>query len=110
MLTAAEFGLQERHLLEINSILQKYPEIEKAVIFGSRATKTNKHASDIDLALWFTSDISYDISKRIISKVIADFEESRLPYFVDVIDYINTDNNVLRTNIDRDGKLIYSSL
>ncbi|MEN9416125.1 MAG: hypothetical protein RLZ62_2429, partial [Bacteroidota bacterium] len=30
----ADFGLQERDLLAIRSILEKYPEVKQAFIFG----------------------------------------------------------------------------
>jgi predicted nucleotidyltransferase len=107
MLTARDFGLQEKHLAEIISILQRYSEIKKAVIFGSRATKTHKAASDIDLALWFhEAFVNAESGQKIISRILADFEESSLPYFVDVVDYIHVNSNLLRTNIDRDGKMI----
>ena len=45
------FGLTETQLTEITSILQKYPEVSRALIFGSRAMGNYGIASDIDLAI-----------------------------------------------------------
>jgi predicted nucleotidyltransferase len=46
-----KYGLSEKQLMEITSKLAEIPEIEEAVLFGSRAIGTYKEASDIDIAL-----------------------------------------------------------
>ena len=45
------FGLTEAQLAEITAILQKYPEVSRGLIFGSRARGNYAIASDIDLAI-----------------------------------------------------------
>lgn len=47
----ANHGLGEKTLTQIVSVLAGFPEIQKAVLFGSRAKGTHKRGSDIDLAL-----------------------------------------------------------
>jgi predicted nucleotidyltransferase len=46
------FGLEENDINIICSYLSKYPEIEKATIFGSRAKGNFKKGSDVDIALY----------------------------------------------------------
>jgi predicted nucleotidyltransferase len=46
-----KFGLSNKQLEEIISVIQQYPEVEEAVLFGSRAINTFKEASDVDIAL-----------------------------------------------------------
>jgi len=44
-------GLTEADINCIRTAIEQFPEIEEAVIFGSRAKGTYKKASDIDLAI-----------------------------------------------------------
>ena|SRR6056297_1738681 len=47
---AIMYGLRERDLEYIHAALSKCPQVEKAIIFGSRALGNYKKGSDIDLA------------------------------------------------------------
>lgn len=64
-------------------ILQKHLQPNVNVwVFGSRAKWTATNASDLDLALEGTGKIGYET----IDALEYDFDESDLPYKVDVID------------------------
>ena len=63
-------------------IIKKYLPNTKIYLFGSRARKTNTPGSDIDLAI----DSETKIDFKIISKIKNDIEESKIPFFVDVLD------------------------
>jgi predicted nucleotidyltransferase len=54
----------------------------RVTAFGSRANGRSTSRSDLDLAVDNGAPLSLDESARINS----DFSESRLPYFVDVVD------------------------
>jgi len=45
------FGLSDKTCATIGQILGQYPQIEKAIIYGSRAKGNYKDGSDIDLTL-----------------------------------------------------------
>ena len=45
------YGLKEKHIKAINSVFSKYPQIEKAILYGSRAKGNYRNGSDIDLTL-----------------------------------------------------------
>jgi predicted nucleotidyltransferase len=45
------FGLKEKDITDIRAVLQSFPEVEKALIFGSRARGNHRHGSDVDMAL-----------------------------------------------------------
>lgn len=47
----SKFGLSDKSIEQIHSILRKYPEIETAVIYGSRAKENYREGSDVDLTL-----------------------------------------------------------
>jgi predicted nucleotidyltransferase len=47
-----EFGLPDSTCTTVRQILASYPQIEKAVLYGSRAKGNYKAGSDIDLTLF----------------------------------------------------------
>ncbi len=59
-------GLTGNTVGQIAGVLERFPAVEKAVLFGSRAKATHKRGSDIDLALegaaldWRTVGAIYD--------------------------------------------------
>jgi predicted nucleotidyltransferase len=46
------FGLTETTIQKINGIFTRYPQVEKTVLYGSRAKGNFKNGSDIDLTLF----------------------------------------------------------
>jgi len=97
-----DFGLPQRTIDTIRRILAEIPEVEKAVIFGSRAKGTYRPGSDIDLAL-FGPRLDLDTLGRIAGRL----DESPIPYQVDLclVDWI--DQPGLREHIERVGKVFY---
>ncbi|MCY3934377.1 MAG: restriction endonuclease subunit S [Chloroflexi bacterium] len=71
------------HLEAVQCILRKHlPAGVMVSVFGSRANWTSKDSSDLDLAVQGTAAIDHETMARL---EIA-FEESDLPYTVDVVD------------------------
>ncbi|MCK5682446.1 nucleotidyltransferase domain-containing protein [bacterium] len=93
-----QFGLTERDIITIQTILRKYSEIQSTVIFGSRAKGTFSIGSDIDLAVF--GDV---VNETLLYKIKADFSDSSLPYFIDLICYSSLKNSALKEHIDRVG-------
>ncbi len=92
------FGLRESDLSQLKSLIKKYPQIEKVIIFGSRAKGNYRPGSDVDIALKgvLTDELLLEI-KYLLN------EESDMPYFFDVLDYHTVDNPDLIKHIDRVG-------
>ena len=66
-------------------ILKKHIPDEKVWVFGSRAKRTANNSSDLDLVI-----VSKDkISPRVMAALNFDFEESDLPFKVDILDWQN---------------------
>ena len=96
-------GLKPRDIATVVEVLQKYPEVETAILYGSRALGTYKKGSDIDLALK-----GEHLSSRICSSIHFELEEDTLlPYFFDVTHYETISNEQLKEHIDRVGKVVY---
>lgn len=98
------FGLLDRDIMYITKALEKHGEIEKAIIFGSRAMGNYKKGSDVDIAI-----IGKDVNRMIIYNVDDYLNEVYpLPYFFDVIQYNEITNKNLIDHINNEGKIIYT--
>lgn len=86
--------------MTIQEILTPHQAITHAILFGSRARGTFKPTSDVDIAL------KGAITIKLIAKIKAEFEESNLPFFVDIVDYVKV-NEELKNHIDAQGKILY---
>jgi len=93
-------GLTQTDIKRITAAIKQFPEIEEAVIFGSRAKGTHKKASDVDLAIK-GSEVTAETINR-LSFLLN--EELPLPYFFDVVHYGALENQALVEHIDRVGK------
>jgi uncharacterized protein len=97
------FGLLDRDIENICDALKKFKEVEKAIIFGSRAMGNYKKGSDIDLAI-----VGQHITPEIIYKLDDYLNEIYpIPYFFDVIHYDSVTNENLKKHIENEGKLFY---
>ncbi len=83
-----DIDISPRHLELIKRILRKNLPVSAQVwAFGSRVKATAKPYSDLDLAI----DAHEPLSLTILAKLSDDFEESILPYKVDIIDWQTVD-------------------
>lgn len=71
------------HLEIIHKILRRHVPDCEVRVFGSRITSTIKRYSDLDLALVGKEKISSDI----LYSLKEDFQESDLPFRVDILDW-----------------------
>jgi predicted nucleotidyltransferase len=102
-LGARQYGLSARALGTVKKLLAKYPGIRSAVLYGSRAKGSYKNGSDIDLAL-HTDDT---FAHADLLRLIGDFDDSDLPYMVDILEYRKLQNESLKEHIRRVGKVLY---
>lgn len=98
-----KFGLSREDLNYITQAIAGFAEIDKAVIFGSRAKGSYKQGSDVDIAIY-----GHNVSFHTVSKLHALLEdESPMPYFFDVVDGTHLDHADLKDHIERVGQPIY---
>ncbi len=90
------FGLTEDELATILQIVKRN-NIQTCILFGSRAMGNYKKGSDVDLAvIGDDRKLSYCLN-----------EESNLPYFFDVMNLEQLENENLLAHIRRVGKSLY---
>ena len=97
------YGLLDKDLNFILDGLGKFSEIEKAVIFGSRAMGNYKKGSDIDLVI-----MGNKVTNNILINLYDYLNEvCPIPYFFDLLHYENINNEKLKEHINNYGKVIY---
>lgn len=97
------YGLKASDLDVISEIFERFPDVESAWVYGSRALGTQKQGSDVDIALK-----GKDISRDTVVKISALLnEESPLPYHFDITNYHTIKNVQLKEHIDRVGVMLY---
>lgn len=77
------YGLSESNIEEIFNQVSRFLEIEKAVLFGSRAKGNYKSGSDVDIPI-LGDNVSHS---TIVSLSELLNEESMMPYKFDIISY-----------------------
>lgn len=97
------FGLPDQTLATLHAILASCPAVEKAVIYGSRAKGNYKPGSDIDLTL-----IGPALTQDMLAQLAGQFEESAIPYQVDLSIQDSIDNPSLLEHIARVGQVLYT--
>lgn len=97
-----KYGLSQSVIQKINTILSRYPQVEKATLFGSRAKGNYKNGSDIDLTLH-----GANLSLSVIYKILDDLDELLLPYTIDLSIFNHIDDPDVIDHIERVGVTFY---
>lgn len=97
-----KFGLNETTIEKINSVFAKYPFVEKAILYGSRAKGNFKNGSDIDITLKGDK-----LKLPSLLTIMNDLDELNLPYKIDLSVYSAISNNDLLEHINRVGVIFY---
>ncbi len=95
------FGLKDETIQKIISVFEKFPQIEKAILYGSRAKGNFKNGSDIDLTL-----IGEELNLSLVNKIENEIDNLLLPYTFDISIYQQL-NHELTEHIKRVGKTFY---
>jgi len=97
------YGLEPEQVKAIQQVLAAFPEVEEAVVFGSRAKGNFKPGSDIDLALKGNL-LKFDELLALYDKL----ELLELPYTFDLVVYASIKEADLTMHINRVGRVIYT--
>ena len=89
--------LRPDHWDIVRDILRRHIPDRKVLAFGSRATWSAKHYSDLDIAVLGDQPLPLDVA----SALAESFEESDLPFKVDVVDWASTSES-FRKVIEKD--------
>ena len=95
--------IEEKLRLILNQIFKQYSQIEKVVLFGSRARQDNKFNSDIDICLF-----GEGITHLIHAKVSMDIDEINTCLSFDILNFNELNKKELIDNILKEGIVIYN--
>ena len=98
----ASTGLPETAITAIQKVLAAHPEVEQAILYGSRALGRQRPASDIDLTL-----IGSGISATSLARIDADLDDLLLPWVIDLSCLATITHPALLTHIQRAGQVLY---
>lgn len=97
-----KYGLKPEVVERIKRVFAAYPEVEQAVIYGSRAKGTHRPASDIDLSLK-----GERLTLPLLLKIGNTLDDLLLPYKIDLSIFHTLDNPELIEHIRRVGLMFY---
>lgn len=97
-----KYGLNSQAVTRIQTVLSHYPEVEKAVLYGSRAKGNYHPGSDIDLTL-----LGDTVDQHIVSRIAEELDDLLLPYRIDLSIFRRIRHPELLEHIRRVGVIFY---
>jgi predicted nucleotidyltransferase len=98
-----KYGLKDATIRKIRSVFARYPQVEKAVLYGSRAKGSHKNGSDIDLTLYGNEGLTLNILNRITDEL----DDLLLPYTIDLSIFRDISDPDVIEYIKRAGVIFY---
>ena len=86
----------------IRAVLARFPEVEKALLYGSRAKGNYKPGSDIDLAL-----VGSKLSSSVLTCINNELDDLLLPHRIDTLIFAKITQPDLIDHIERVGVVFY---
>ena len=97
------YGLLPADIEVIVGAMQACPQVDRALVFGSRAKGNYKPGSDVDIAI-----VGSNIDQSTVATLSFFLnEETFLPYFFDIVHYDTIEEIAFKEHIDRVGKVIF---
>ena len=98
-------GLTENTVARMQSGLAHFPQIEKAILYGSRALGTYRTGSDIDLTLCGSA-----LNDSLLSQISQILDDLLLPYKMDLSLMASLTHPQLLDHIHRVGVVFYEKI
>lgn len=98
-----KYGLPEDARQKICDVLARYPQVEKAILYGSRAMGTHKNGSDIDLTLAGGEDLT----PRVLAQIMDEIDDLLMPYTIDLSIMRDISDSDVLSHIARVGVEFY---
>jgi predicted nucleotidyltransferase len=96
------YGLSTKTISLIQGVFAKYPQAEKAILYGSRAKGNYRNGSDIDLVL-----VGAELNLSQLFKIELELDDLLLPYKIDLALLHQISNPDLVEHIERKGVVFY---
>ena len=97
-----KYGLEDITIKKIQDVFAAFPQVEKIILYGSRAKDTYKNGSDIDLTIK-----GENIDLSVMNQIALMLDDLLLPYTFDLSVFTHIRNIDLLEHIDRVGVEFY---
>ncbi|WP_026629732.1 nucleotidyltransferase domain-containing protein [Dyadobacter alkalitolerans] len=99
------YGLSEKTIIAVQNVFRKYPNVEKVILYGSRAKGNFRNGSDIDLVL-----VGDKLTLSDQFRIETELDDLLLPYMIDLALYHQIENEDLVGHIDRIGMVFFENV
>lgn len=96
------FGLTTEEITEMQQVFSNFTEVEKVIVYGSRAKGNHRPYSDIDITL-----VGQNISDYSVTEIDFALDDLLMPYKIDLSVFDKISNSDLVTEINEFGKDFY---
>ncbi len=96
------FGIAERHYVDLARVFDRYPDIERVLVFGSRAKGTANPSSDIDLAV-----VAPKMDDQEFNRLWNELDALPLVFTLDVLHWDRLGEQKIKESIMKHGQLFY---
>lgn len=96
------YGIRESHWKRLTALFRSHSDIERVILYGSRAKGTYQPYSDVDITL-----VGAALDGQQLSRISTEIDDLLLPYFFDTSIYHTLSNPALIASIDSTGTVIY---
>lgn len=97
-----KFGLKQTTIDKIRGVFARHPEVERAILYGSRAKGNYRNGSDIDLTL-----TGGDLTLNVLYKISSELDDLLLPYTIDLSILKDISDADVLEHIERVGVTFY---
>jgi len=97
-----KYGLKEETIDRMQTVFSYFPEVEKAILYGSRAKGNFKPNSDIDITL--TGDL---LNLDLLNQIEWKLDDLLLPYKIDLSILQHLKNDELIKQIQEAGIVLF---
>ncbi len=97
-----KYGLSDCTIEKLQKVFENFEEIDKAVLYGSRAKGTARPGSDIDLTLF-----GKHLDRQCCSVIADALDNLLLPYMIDLSVFHLLNHPELEAHIHRVGQVLY---
>lgn len=98
-----KYDLPQAAREKICAVLSRYPQVEQAILYGSRAKGNYHNGSDIDLTLRGGADLTLNV----LYKILDDLDDLLLPYTIDLSIFDDISDQDVIEHIQRVGVVFY---
>lgn len=96
------YGIKEEYWNKLESVFRNHKNIEKVILYGSRAKETNRPYSDVDIIL-----VGENIENREFCNILNEIDDLLLPFIFDISVNYTISNVNLIDSINKTGVIVY---